>query len=127
MLVLWYFGPEKSSLGATNSVQNLLKSNTNCLFIIYVDSNAHGPLRRQARHRNCLKEGIFLLILMVPNALDLSPRPKHTFLLVALWLESCGNPRYLSIFKKIHPSVCTYSLSNSLPAAVYSSGKCPVW
>ena len=28
------------------------------------------------------------------------PGPKHTFLLVAQLLESCGNPAYVSIFKK---------------------------
>ena len=28
------------------------------------------------------------------------PGPKHTFLLVAQLLESCGNPNYVSIFKK---------------------------
>ena len=30
----------------------------------------------------------------------ISVRPKHTFLSVALQLESCGNPKYISIFKK---------------------------
>ena len=54
----------------------------------------------------------------VPNALDLSPRPQ-TFLLVALRLESFGDPKYLSIFKKkFHPPVCTWSLSSRPPDAV---------
>ena len=44
------------------------------------------------------------------------PGPKYTFLLAALWLESCGKPKYVSIFKKhFHPPVCTWSLSISLP------------
>ena len=47
------------------------------------------------------------------------PGPKHAFLLVALRLESCGNPKYLSIFKKkFHPPVCTWSLSSRPPDAV---------
>ena len=47
--------------------------------------------------------------------------PKHTFLLVALQLESCGNPKYLSIFKKKNrPSVSTWSLSSA--AAVQGGG-----
>ena len=35
-----------------------------------------------------------------PSALDLSPRPKHTFLMVAKYLQSCGNPKEASIFEE---------------------------
>ena len=36
------------------------------------------------------------------------PGPKHTFLWVALSLESCGNPKYLAIFEKtFRLSACT--------------------
>ena len=42
-------------------------------------------------------------------------RPKHTFLLVVVQLESHGNPKSLSLFVKIfHPSVCTWSLSSTM-------------
>ena len=52
------------------------------------------------------------------------PGPKHTFLLVAQLLESCGNPNYVSIFKKkFRLSVCTWSLSSSV--AVQGGGICP--
>ena len=46
------------------------------------------------------------------------PGLKHTFLDVALSLESCRNGKCLSIFKKIHPSVCTRSLNISMSDGV---------
>ena len=43
----------------------------------------------------------------------LVPGPKHTFLLLVA--QSRGNPKSLSIFeKKIHPLVCTWSLSRGM-------------
>ena len=49
------------------------------------------------------------------------PDPKHTFLMVAQQVESCGNPKYLSIFGKVFSaSVCTWSLSSTM--AVQAGG-----
>ena len=48
--------------------------------------------------------------------------PQHTFLDVALSLESCRNAKCLSIFEKtFHPSVCTWSLNNKMLDAVITS------